>query len=110
MTTGTKVQKLVSQSCKHNGTCKCKRQQFTKKVHADDSNSQRKCNCLLYPIKNEKPILSFFIWNFAIEFISFSKRKEFNNGFDDWHSDVWLIFFYLHERSPLAKKQRQAKM
>ena len=38
--------------------------------------------------KTENSNLSFFIWNFAIESISFSKGKEFNNGFDDWHSDV----------------------
>ena len=65
MTTRTKVQKLVSQSCKHNGTCKCKRQQFTKKVHADDSNSQRKGNCLLYPIKNEKNNFKFLYMKFC---------------------------------------------
>ena len=33
--------------------------------------------------KIENPILSFPIWNFAIESISFSKEKEFSNGFDD---------------------------
>ena len=33
--------------------------------------------------KIENPILSFRIWNFAIESVSFSKEKEFNNGFDD---------------------------
>ena len=56
-------------------------------------------------------ILSFFIWNFAIESISFSKGKEFNNGFSDWHRDVWLLFsYYFHERSSIGKKQRDSKM
>ena len=49
--------------------------------------------------------LSFLIRNFAIEFTSVSKEKEFNSGFDDWHSDVLLFFlYYLHERSPIGKK------
>ena len=26
-------------------------------------------------------MLSFLIWNFAIEFMSFSRGEEFNNGF-----------------------------
>ena len=61
--------------------------------------------------KTENPILSFLIWNFAIESISFSKEKEFNNAFDGWHSNVWFFYYYyLHERSPKRKKQRQAKM
>ena len=38
--------------------------------------------------KIENPILSFLKWNFAIESISFTKEKEFNNGFDDWYSNV----------------------
>ena len=38
--------------------------------------------------KIENPILSFLIWNFPIESISFPKGKEFNNGFDEWHSDI----------------------
>ena len=38
--------------------------------------------------KIENPILSFLIWNFPIESISFPKGKEFNNGFDEWHSDL----------------------
>ena len=33
--------------------------------------------------KIENPILSFLILNYAIESISFSKGKEFNNRFDD---------------------------
>ena len=33
--------------------------------------------------KIENPVLSFLIWNFEIESISFSKWKEFNNGVDD---------------------------
>ena len=37
-------------------------------------------------------MLSFFIWNFTNASISSSKEKEFSNGFDDWHSDVWLGF------------------
>ena len=33
--------------------------------------------------KIQNPILSFPIWNFAIESISFSKENKFSNGFDD---------------------------
>ena len=32
--------------------------------------------------KIENPILSFLIWNFATESISFSNGKKFNNRFD----------------------------
>ena len=78
-------------------------------VNVNGSNSQRKFmlttaihkeKVIVYftQSKMKKTILSFFIWNFAIEFISFSKRKEFNNGFDDWHSDVWLFFFVIYTR------------
>ena len=78
-------------------------------VNVNGSNSQRKFmlttaihkeNVIVYftQSKMKKTILSFFIWNFAIEFISFSKRKEFNNGFDDWNSDVWLFFFVICTR------------
>ena len=31
----------------------------------------------------ENPVLSFLMWNFTIESISFSKGKESNNGFHD---------------------------
>ena len=33
--------------------------------------------------KTENPVLSFLIWNFAIESINFSKWREFNSWFDD---------------------------
>ena len=33
--------------------------------------------------KVENPILSFLMWNFAIESICFSKGKEINDRFDD---------------------------
>ena len=33
--------------------------------------------------KIENPVLSFLMWDFAIESISFSKGKESSNGFDD---------------------------
>ena len=38
--------------------------------------------------KIENIILSFPLWNLAMESISFSKGKEFNNRFKDRHSDV----------------------
>ena len=54
----------------------------------------QKENTIVYFIQSkiQNPILGLLIWNFAIESINFSKGKEFNNGFDDWLSDVLLFF------------------
>ena len=44
-------------------------------------------------------------------YISFSKGKEFNNEFDDLHSNVWLFFHIIWSRKvSMEKKQEQAKM
>ena len=47
---------------------------------------QFKKNTQLFTLPNKKienPILCFLIFNFAIEFTSFSKEQEFNNGFGE---------------------------
>ena len=63
--------------------------------------------------KIENPILSFLIWNFATESISFSKRKQLNNGFNDWQPCLILFLFfflcYLHKRSPIEKSKGREK-
>ena len=59
--------------------------------------------------KIESSILIFLPWNFAIKFISFSKGKELNNEFGEWHRDVCFFWSYLHETSSIGKKQRQKK-
>ena len=47
---------------------------------------------LTIAVQKEYPILSLLIWNLAIESISSSKGMQFNNGFDNQHSDVSLLF------------------
>ena len=53
--------------------------------------------------KIENLILSFLIWNFAIEYISFSKEKEFNNGF---MTDIAKSFFYYLQEGSLTGKRK----
>ena len=39
-------------------------------------------------------------------YISFSKGKEFNNDFDDPHSDVWLFFDFIWTRKASMEKSK----
>ena len=39
-------------------------------------------------------------------YISFSKGKEFNNGFNDLHSDVWLFFDNICTRKVSMEKSK----
>ena len=54
--------------------------------------------------------LNFLVGNFTNESISFSKGKEFNNWFDDWLNNVWIVFWnFLHERSSIGKNKGRQK-
>ena len=39
-------------------------------------------------------------------YISFSKGKEFNNEFDDPHSDVWLFYDFIWTRKASMEKSK----
>ena len=58
--------------------------------HAEGYNSKRKCNCLSLSNQNWKSNFKFPYMEFP--YISFSKEKEFNNKFDDWHRWVFIKY------------------
>ena len=58
--------------------------------HAEGYNSKRKCNCLSLSKQNWKSNFKFPYMEFP--YTSFSKEKEFNNKFDDWHRWVFIKY------------------
>ena len=58
--------------------------------------------------KIKNPILSFLIWNFAIESISFSKGKEFSNGFLMTDIAIFDCFLILLAREKSDRKKVKA--
>ena len=69
---------------------------------------KRICNCLLYPIKTEQPILSFLIRKFLIS--DFLKEK---NSITSLTTDIAMFHCFLilfAREGSYEKKQKRAKM
>ena len=76
--------------------------------HAGGSNSERICNCFLYPIKIENPILSSLLWSFLISV--FLKETNLIMSLMACIAMFDCFLFYLHEKSFHGKKRKQTKM